>query len=75
MTVTYRNRVGDTLRFTFDGPRLVNGTTVDFASYGLFGGPYVQSERGSGIITLRYSDLVRTLDFNKGVVTQKGGTK
>ncbi len=75
MTVTYHNRVGDILRFTFDGPRLVNGKAVDFASYGLFGGPYVQSERGSGRITIRYRNIVRNLDFNRGIVTQEGETK
>ena len=65
MTVRYRNRHGDRLGFTFRGARLLNGKPVYLKSYRFFGGPFVQSERNSGVITLRHGNRSRILDFNK----------
>ncbi len=64
LSLEHRTRLGDRMKITFDGPRLLNGKAIDFRSYKFFNGPYVQSERGSGIITLKYGNRTRVLDFN-----------
>ena len=62
-TVTYTTLAGDRMRFSFDGPRLLNGEVVDFPREKLFDGPFIQSVRGSGVITLRHKGMIRVLDF------------
>ncbi len=70
LRVIYKNRNDDILDFTYGGDRLVNDELVDFSDYGLFDSPYLQSERGSGIITIRYGNKKRILDFNKSTITE-----
>ncbi len=70
LTVQYKTRHGDVMRFTFDGPRLLNGRQIDFKSYKLFNGPFIQSERGSGIVTMKYKNEGIRLDFNKAAMQQ-----
>lgn len=64
LSLSYRNRQGVDLRFSFDGTRMVNGKEIHLTDYGFFEGPFLQSERGSGRITMRYKGRSRTLDFN-----------
>ena len=68
LTVEYVTSGGDHLRFTYGGKRLVNNRPVDFRAYRLFNGPFMQADVGSGVITLRYKEKTRTLDFPKGTI-------
>jgi hypothetical protein len=70
LTVQYTARSGDRLKFTYGKARLLNGKPVSFKAYKLFRGPFMLSERGSGIITMMYKDKVRELDFNKVTVRE-----
>lgn len=63
LSVTYRTRHGVDMRFSFDGTRMLNGKQIEFKDYGFFDGPFLQSEVGSGTITMRYKDQTRILDF------------
>jgi hypothetical protein len=56
------------MMFTFDGERQLNGKKVDFLDYKFFNGPFIQSERGSGIIRMTQGEDVRELDFNKAAI-------
>ncbi len=68
--VKYRTRGGHVLQLTFNGKRIIDGQQVDFKQYKFFNGPYVQSERGSGVITLTYGGKRRILDFKRGRITE-----
>ena len=71
MTVEYRTTGGDTMRFTYDGSRLLNGKKVDFRSYRLFNGPFVQGDVGKGVVTLKHGAKSRVLDFNRNTITER----
>jgi hypothetical protein len=71
LTVSYRSLGGDTLTFTYDGLRQLDGATVDLTKTKLYDGPFMQAEVGSGIIELRYGDRIRLLDFQKGKITER----
>jgi hypothetical protein len=58
------------MKFTFGGDRLLNGKKWDFRTYKLFNGPFIQSERGSGIVRMLSQGQVRELDFNKVTITE-----
>lgn len=69
-SVRYTTRGGDLMTFAFDGKRMLNGKVVDLAKYKLFNGPFVQSERGSGVVRMIYKKSVRELDFKKAIVRE-----
>jgi hypothetical protein len=69
-TLRYVNRHGVEMRFTFNGPRVLNGTEVNLTDYQFFDGPFVQSRRGSGVITIRYKNHTRVLDFTKATIQE-----
>jgi hypothetical protein len=66
----YTTRHGDRMSFMFGGERILNGKTIDFKSYKFFAGPFVLSERGSGIVRMMYNNDVRELDFKKALVRE-----
>jgi hypothetical protein len=68
--VTYTSCGGDTLYFEYDGKRTVNGNDVHLDEYGLFGGPYLKSDRGSGVLEIRYGGKKRILDFNTATISE-----
>ena len=70
LTVQYRTRAGDEMKFTYGGERILNGKKLDFKTYKLFNGPFIQSERGSGIVRMLSRGQVRELDFNKVVIKE-----
>ena len=70
ITVQYRTRGADDMKFTYQGERLLNGKKVDFSTYKLFNGPFIQSERGSGIVRMFSQGQVRELDFNKVTIRE-----
>ena len=59
------------MRFTYDGLRLLNGKKVDFRSYRLFNGPFVQGDVGKGEVTLKHGAKSRVLDFNRNTITER----
>ncbi|MCK5574002.1 MAG: hypothetical protein KAJ12_14625, partial [Bacteroidetes bacterium] len=71
LTVSYASLAGDTLTFTYDGPRILNGKTVDITKTRLYDGPFMSADVGTGIIELRYGGRVRVLDFPKAQTTEK----
>lgn len=69
-SIRYVNRHGVEMRFSFDGPRILNGKQINLNDYQFFDGPFVQSKRQSGIITIRYKNQTRVLDFNKATIQE-----
>jgi hypothetical protein len=63
-TVQYRTRSGDRMKFTFNRERVLNGKPVKLTDYRFFNGPFLQSDRGSGVVKMTCKDRVRVLDFN-----------
>jgi hypothetical protein len=70
LTVTYKTRKGDAMKFAFNRERQLNGKARDFKSYQLFNGPFIQSERGSGIITMTNGKTIRELNFKKATIKE-----
>jgi hypothetical protein len=64
LTVQYKTRSGDQMKFTFNGERMLNGKSVRLTDYRFFNGPFLQGDRRSGVIKMTYKDKVRALDFN-----------
>ena len=71
LQITYTARSGDRMEFTFGGARVLNGKPVDGTTYKLFNGPFVQSDVGSGVITLTAGGKKRVLDFNNFTITEQ----
>ncbi|MGB5875470.1 MAG: hypothetical protein WBG01_01230 [Bacteroidota bacterium] len=71
LTVSYRSLAGDTLSFTYDGPRILNGRVVDLTETRLYDGPFISADVGTGLIELRYKDQVRVLDFQTGQIRER----
>jgi len=70
LTVSHKTRNGDTMKFSFNGERLLNGKAIDFKTYKLFNGPFIQSERGSGVINMTDGKKVRELNFNNSTIKE-----
>jgi hypothetical protein len=70
VTVNYQARMGDMMNFTFGGARRLNGKSIDFKAYKLFNGPFIQSERESGIIKMTDGKKVRELNFKKATIRE-----
>ncbi len=68
--VQYKTRHGEKMSLTFGGERTRNGKPISFKSYKFFNGPFVHSERGSGIVRMTYKNTVRELDFKKALVRE-----
>lgn len=68
LTATYTSTRGHRIKFTHRGARIVNGTTVDLSTWPLFEGPWMNSEPGTGLITLQYGAERVTFDFNSATV-------
>ena len=71
LTVSYTSLAGDTLTFTYDGLRRLNGATVDLTKTRFYDGPFMSAEVGTGVIKLRYGNRVRLLDFQNGRITER----
>jgi len=71
LTVSYATLAGDGLTFTYGGPRLLNGRSVDLGATPLYDGPFISADVGTGKITLRYGDRLRVLDFPGAAITEE----
>jgi hypothetical protein len=69
-SVGYTTRHGDRMAFRFGRERTLNGVPVRFADYELYRGPFVNSRRGSGVITLTAGGRKRVLDFNNVTISE-----
>jgi len=67
-TVTHRTRRGAEMRFTYGGPRLLDGAPADAGSGMAFDGPFLRSEAGSGIVRMSHGGRARVLDFNRAEI-------
>jgi len=63
MRLRYQSAKSGVVEITEDGRRLVDGRPYDL-NYKLYESPYMQSEWGSGVITLRHGNEAMTLNFN-----------
>ena len=60
---TYRNRHGDTLACTFDGPDVVNGKAVDYKAWPVLESPWTSQKLPNGPLELTDGKTVRSYDF------------
>ena len=60
------------MEFTFGGKRILNGKVIDFKSYNLFNGPFLQAKVGSETLKMTYKDSYRILDFKNVKVESRG---
>jgi hypothetical protein len=65
LTVSYANRHGDRLQFTYDGERKINGNAVDFRDWPLIANPFMASVLNSGMLKLTYGDERLLLDYTR----------
>jgi hypothetical protein len=70
LTVDFTTRRGDTMMFAFGGKRLLNGQAIDFRTYKFYNGPFIRSERGTGIIKMTDGKKVRELNFKKATIKE-----
>lgn len=66
----YVNRHGIEMKFSFNGPRIMNGKVIRLDDYQFFDGPFIQSEKRSGVITIRCRGKTRVLDFTRGTIQE-----
>jgi hypothetical protein len=59
----YRNRLGDTLECTFDGPDLINGNMVDYKAWPVSESPWTSQKLPDGPLKVTDRKTVRTYDF------------
>jgi len=72
LTADYTTSRGHRIQFTHRGARIVDGVKTDLAAWPLFEGPWLNSRRGTGVVTLQYGPECVTLDFNTAQVTRDG---
>jgi hypothetical protein len=70
VSVDYKTLDNVSMRFAFPDGRVLNGTNVDLGKTKLFDGPFLESEVGSGRLTMRYKGMTRILDFTTGKTTE-----
>jgi len=63
LQVVYSNSRGDRLDFSYPDKRLLNGKKITFKNLPLFGGPFVNSKKGSRVFEIAYRDEKVILDF------------
>ena len=64
--LSYQTLAGDQMTFYADHSRLpeVNGVAVNLAPDLVFDSPFVESKWDSGVVTIKYENSQRTLNFN-----------
>ncbi len=70
VSVDYKTLENVSMRFSFPDGRTLNGKIVDLGKTKFFEGPYLQSDVGSGRLTMRYKGMTRILDFTTGKTTE-----
>jgi hypothetical protein len=72
-TVRFRSLRGRDLEFTYGLEPKVDGKPIGYASWPLFGGPFLQADVDSEKLEMRHGKLRRTLDFKKLTITDAEG--
>ena len=72
-TVRFRSLRGRDLEFTYGLEPKVDGKPIGYASWPLFGGPFLQADVDSEQLEMRHGKLRRTLDFKKLTITDAAG--
>ena len=62
-TVHFKSLRGKQLDFVYGGAPKVNGQTLNYASWPLFGGPFMEAAVDSEQLILKYEGMRRVLDF------------
>ncbi len=70
-TVTFRTLRGKNVVFAYGQAPRVNGAVLDYSTWKLFEGPYLNAEKGSRRLTMTHGRLERVLDFNTPSVTDR----
>lgn len=65
LSVSYTTSAGDVMTFAYDGPRLLNGHSIDFAEYKLFRGPFLNAQIGSRKLELLHHGKGVMLDMTQ----------
>jgi hypothetical protein len=68
-SVRFGSLRGKMLAFTYGETPQVDGAPLDYAHWPLFGGPFVEASVDSEMLTLKYKNMRRTLDFRRLTVT------
>ena len=75
LTLRHTTISGDKMEFTYGGKRILNGKAVDFHSYKLFKGPYLQADIGSEKLKMTYGDQYRILNFKSVTIETNANTQ
>ena len=68
-SVTFTTLRGRVIEAAFGETPKIDGESVNYAGWKLFGGPHLNSELGSRVLTITHGQLGRVLDFNTLSVT------
>ncbi|HHS13005.1 MAG TPA: hypothetical protein ENN03_04470 [bacterium] len=71
LSVSYVTSRGNWMEFTFNGPRKLNGVSVDLSKYPLFESPYLYGDVMVPRLEIRYGSKIRILDFEKNQIKEK----
>lgn len=63
-SVRFTTLGGDVLETTYGDTPRINGAPINFEAWPLFDGPFLQAERGSRQLEMRYGPFRRSLNFN-----------
>lgn len=70
-TVSFTSLKGAVMDFTYDRTPRLNGKNVDYTTWPLYKGPFVNAAVNSRSMTLTYKNQKRVLDFTKTRVTEE----
>ena len=59
----FRTLRGTLIEFTYGETPRLNGKPIDYEHWPLFGGPFLQADVDSEMLTMTYGAMKRTLDF------------
>jgi hypothetical protein len=64
-TATFTTLRGKKIEATYGEVPKVNGVPVDFDAWPLFEGKFIEADKGSGKMLIKYGNMRHELDFNK----------
>jgi len=67
--IRFRSLRGRTLEFTYGQTPKRDGVPLDYSNWPLFGGPFLEASKDSQMLTIKYHQMRRTLDFRSLTVT------
>lgn len=73
-SVRFRTLRGHEIRFTYGKTPELDGHEIDYSRWKLFGGAYLNAERGSRRLVISHGALERVLDFNTVTIVDRSRT-